>query len=327
MKSLPVKLKHAVTSLGCACLLAACGGGNSSSSNADSPEDATGTLSVAITDAPVHDVTQVVVEFDGVTVQPADGPPIDFTFDPMQIDLLQLTGENSAVLLDGVTVPAGPYEWIALHVNAEFDGIFDSFVEQDGGMVELRVPSGSQSGLRLVSGFTVTADQNTSFIIDWDLLQGLTEPVGQPGVFLRPALRITDMTEHGTIAGTVADALVMDETCANSLDDDAGNIVYVYEGSGVTPDDIDGTEPEPLTTGVVAVDGQAAGAYTYSVPFLSPGEYTVAFTCRGLNETPDADDSPADPDAPDQTTDVWFSEPQNATVADGEVAVVDFGME
>lgn len=303
-------VKLVALSLGCA-VLAGCGGGGSSSNTGD----ATGTLSLDITDAPVDNVAEVWVQFTGVRIKPRDGEAIEFAFDsPLNIDLLTLTGENSTSLLNNESVPAGEYAWIALDVNAQFDTVYDSFVTLDGGgEVELQVPSGSQQGLRLVSGFTVTANQNSNFMIDWDLRKGLTDPQGQPGMFLRPALRIVDMTEHGTIAGTVEDALVMDDTCANDLADDRGNLVYVYEGADVDPMDIDGSDPDPLTTGSVAVDDTAAGAYTYSIPFLSPGEYTVAFTCQGLDDDPDRLDDL-----------LVFVQPQTAEVTNGEEAIVDF---
>jgi len=291
--------------------LAGCGGGGSGGDSLAS----TGTLSLAVTDAPVDSVQHVWVRFTGVRVQPKNGEVIAFTFaTPKDIDLLALTGENSVTLLNNETVPAGEYNWIALNVNARFDGTFDSYVVDDmGGMVELQVPSGDQQGLRLVSGFTVTANQNSSFMIDWDLRKGLTNPVGQSGYFLRPALRITDMTRHGTIAGAVDDDLVSADGCVNDLAEDRGNLVYVFEGADVVPADIDGSNNDPLTSGVVAVDPTAAGAYTYSVPFLSPGQYTVAFTCQGLSDDPEVTNAA-----------LVFAGVRNATVVHGQTAVVDF---
>ena len=117
-----------------------------------------------------------------------------------------------------------------LAVNAEFDNVFDSYAMKSTGEeeeIELRVPGGSQSGLKLVSGFTVTEDQPTHLVIDWDLRKALTDPLGQPGYHLRPALRITDMALYGTLSGTVADALVMDASCTNDLVAHTGNAVYI----------------------------------------------------------------------------------------------------
>lgn len=299
------------TALGALLALGGCGGGSASS---DSDLPGTGSLSLAITDAPVDNVQEVWVEFTGVSVKPASGPAIDFTFDqPVSVDLLTLTGENTTTLLNNAEVPAGDYEWILLRVNAEFDSVYDSYVVEDmGGMVELRVPSGSEQGLRLVSGFAVVAGGSASFVIDWDLLQALTAPVGQPGYYLRPALRITDMAQYGTIAGAVADLLVMDESCANDLAEDRGNLVYVYQGSNVVPADISGGDMDPFATAKVAQDQTAAGAYTYAASFLPPGDYTVAFTCQGMNEDPMAEDG------------LLFVGTRNATVVHDQETTVDF---
>jgi len=303
------------TVLGTAILMSACGGSGSGPAENPTPvESGTGSLSLFITDAPVDDVAEVWVQFSGIEVKPRTGPAISFTFDdPVNVDLLALQGENHAPLLVDAELPAGEYDWIALAVNAEFDAVMDSYVvPAAGGQVELRVPSGSESGLRLVSGFSITVNRNTSFMIDWDLRRALTRPSGQPGYFLRPALRITDLTEYGTIAGTVDDALLMAEGCSNDLAEDRGNLVYVYEGADVTPADIAGAATDPLTTAIVAQNDEAAGAYTYAVHYLSPGDYTVAFTCQGLNEDPAALDE------------LVFVQPQNATVIDRQTTSVDF---
>lgn len=271
-----------------------------------------GSLSISITDAPVHDVSEVWVRFTGVRVKPAGGPAIEFPFaTAFDVDLLTLTGATSRILLNDEAVPAGRYEWIALDVSADFDSNFDSYVvDAMGGMVELRVPS--QEGVRLVSGFTVLAGGATDFIIDWDLLKALTNPAGQPGYVLRPALRITDLAEYGSLGGSVADGLLMGSDCANDLASDRGNSVYVYEGADQTPVDIDGDDPEPLATAEVALDAMAAGAYTYRVDYLPPGAYTVAFTCQGLAEDPEEQDP------------LEFIGTQNVTVIADQEAVADF---
>jgi hypothetical protein len=122
-------------------------------------DSGTGKLSLAITDAPVDGATAVVVQFTGVEVKPAEGSARSFTFDaPRQIDLLALTGTDSELLLDEVEVPAGRYNWVRLAVDADEDGVTDSYIDlDDGSRHELEVPSGAETGLKLVSGFRVPA--------------------------------------------------------------------------------------------------------------------------------------------------------------------------
>ena len=193
-------MNSASSRIGRACLvlasitLAACG------SSGGSDIDKTGFLAIGITDAPVDDVSAVVVEFTGVTLKPSSGDEIVITFDaPKTFDLLTLTDGLTAELLHETEVPVGTYNWVRLAVNAEFDSVFDSWAMTPEGQVELRVPSGGNSGLKLVSGFTVTQNQSTNLVIDWDLRKALTDPLGQPGFHLRPALRVTDLASYGTL--------------------------------------------------------------------------------------------------------------------------------
>lgn len=294
-----------IVMLSCAALVGACsGGGGGDSSTAAS---ATGTLSVALTDAPVDQVYEVNVQITGVAVKPQNGDALNFDYDtPVDVDLLSLQDGNIFDLLNGETVPAGPYEWIELHANADLDGTFDSYVREteSGGQVELRIPSGE---LRLVSGFTVTAGESNAFMLDWDVRKGLTNPTGQSGWFLRPAFRLIDRTEYGSLSGTVADALVMDASCTSDADGN-GNLVYVFAGHDVQPDDL-GSANSPVTTAPVRSDPMDAGAYHYTVAYLDPGPYTVAFTCQGL------DDDPAVDEMDDAQID--FAAQVNADVAEG----------
>ena len=121
--------------------LTACGGSSS---------ERTGHLSLSVTDAPVDSANHVIVSFSGVVIKPHDGQEQVFTFDePKEIDLLSLQGTSSESLLTDEEVPAGDYEWIRLMVNAQHDGVLDSYIEMtDGTQPEQWVPSGEQTGLK-----------------------------------------------------------------------------------------------------------------------------------------------------------------------------------
>lgn len=276
--------------------LAACGNGND--------DTGYGEMSLSVTDAPVDSATAVVVSFSGVELKHAgEGEPEVFTFaQPRSIDLLALQGGDSEALFEGEVVPAGDYEWIRLQVNAE-RGIIDSYIElENGAQHSLWVPSGAQSGLKLVSGFTVPVGGRADFTIDFDLRKSVHDPEGNfTDYILRPALRLIDNTEAGAIAGTVAATLVP-AGCEPA--------VYLYAGSGATPDDVDGTEPEPLSS--ASVELAADGEYGYELGFVAAGVYTLAFTCD------------ADADAPGSNDDITFSGTQDVTVTANETATANF---
>jgi len=294
--------------VGMASMIAACGGGGSGS---EPEESSSGYLSIALTDAPVDEVTEVNVQFTGVTLKPESGDTIEIVFDmPKDFDLLTLTGGMTAELLPDTPVPAGAYNWIRLAVNAEFDNVFDSYAMLPTGQVELRVPSGSQSGLKLVSGFTVPPDQSINFVIDWDLRKALSNPIGQPGLHLRPALRITDMAAFGTLSGQVTQLWVTQDSCDNDLAAQTGNAVYIYNGTVDTPGDIGDAQHEPLTTATVRQN--ESGQYTYEVHFLAAGDYTATFTCQASADDPESDD------------DIEFLEPQSFAIEAGTTTIINF---
>jgi len=269
------------------CWLAACSGGGGD------PASAGPTLSVSLMDAPVDNVTAVNVQITALWLKAPGGPakqlPLKTT--PITVNLIGLTDENAALLIDDAPIEPGSYEWLAMDVSAEFDGVLDSYVMTSvGGQEELRVPSGR---VRLVSGFDVGANQAVELLFDWDLRRGLVGPPGQPGFMLKPAFRVIDVTEFGVLRGTVATTTIVGSgdpngCAADSADLDVGNVVYVFSGSNVTPDDVDGADPEPVAT--VTVAQNAAGDYVYRT-ILEPGTYTVAFTCQAGNDDPAANES------------------------------------
>lgn len=269
--------------------------------------DNAGTLNLSVSDTPVDGAQHVTVAFTGVEIQPADGMDsgrLEFDFQaPKVVDLLDQQGGRSAVLLDGVTLPAGSYAWIRLKVAESQSSITLS----DGSVHPLDIPSGSQTGLKLVRGFGVAAGSVTDFTVDFDLRKSVA--LDAKGYKLKPALRIIDTLAVGSITGSADNTLTLgglaisDPTCMPAA--------YIYAGGGVTPVDISTSgQTQPVATATLALN-TTTGKYDYSADFLAAGTYTVALTCAGL-------DDPALADA------LHFSTAKDAAVTAGSTTTVDF---
>jgi hypothetical protein len=282
--------------------LAACGGGGSDSASAAQPQF--GQMTLRITDSPVTSAERVVVEFTGLEIKPLRAAePEVFNFDsPRRIDLLALDGGGSEILLDDEMLPAGEYEWIRLKVNAGRNAS-DSFVElEDGSRHALYIPSGNQTGLKLIRGFTIGVGGTHDFTIDFDLRKSVIRPPGQDGDFvLKPVLRLVNNLEVGTINGTVSQALVVDG-CEPAI--------YLYSGASVVPDDIGSATP-PLASTAVRLDA-TSGIYRFRMGFVPAGAHTLAFTCAADEDDAELDDA------------ISFAPPLNVTVSAGQTTTVDF---
>jgi len=295
-----------------AVVLAACSSGSGGGS--------TGQLSLAVTDAPVDSALEVVVKFTKVELQPRDGDRITIEFDEVQeINLLDYQGEDAFWLFEAEEVPAGEYNWIRLYVErnnaadgppASVFGTTSYVLFADNNLFFLAIPSGPQTGLKLVGGFTVVAGETTKLVIDIDLRRALVKPssdIWADYYFLRPALRLVDHSEVGHLAGTVAV-------------DNCEPAIYVYLGDNALPGDIcEGNDcsedvDRPLTT-TLANYNELGQIWEYKIGFLPAGSYTAAVTCDALADDPDQDDE------------IEFIDQQNVEIFAGETTVADFPSE
>ncbi|WP_417532413.1 DUF4382 domain-containing protein [Marinobacter lipolyticus] len=259
--------------------VAACGSDSSDS-------DATGTVSFGLTDAPATEFSNVTVAFTEIQLKPADGDWITFPLDGFEtVNLLDLQGGVTEPLITDEEVVAGNYTQLRLIVDTE--NSFVTLVDNPDAPLTLAVPSGEQSGLKLQGEFVVAADTSTDFTIDFDVQKAIVNPAGGAlaDYMLRPALRLVNNLEVGSIAGTVDASTVISTQCADAAT--YSGMVYVYEGSGATPDDL-GSENEPLVA-VPVSDEDNPGTYTYKAAFLTEGNYTVSYSCS-------ADDNEIDED-------------------------------
>ncbi|MGB1220022.1 MAG: DUF4382 domain-containing protein [Alcanivoracaceae bacterium] len=273
--------------------LSACGGDSS-----DPVIPQSGEAEFSMTDAPADDVAAVHLTIDRVQLKQSGGATVDIQLEEPVVfeDLLALQGSSSALLLPERSYPAGGYEWIRLYVVGGGD---DSYVVTDqGGQVDLFVPGqqvpGTSRFVQLVSGFTIAAGGSVDYTIDVDLRKALTKPQGKDYYLLRPAMRIVDNSNTGSISGTVDAALLDDPSCSNDLVADEGNAVYLFDGEGTGDVVVDSngeavTETTPVSVALVT-QNTISGEYEYELGFVAAGEYTVALTCQALDDAPETDD-------------------------------------
>lgn len=256
-------------------LFAACGGGSGGGNS----------VSLSVADAPVDGAEHVVVKFTGVVLEPGSGNPVEIDFaQPKTVDLLTQSGTASAVLFDQ-PIPSGSYEQIRLLVLADGDP-GNSYIQlSDGSVRGLQVPSGAQTGLKLVSGFSVPDSGVVDYTVDFDLRKAITCPGGQaPACFLKPALRLVNNSQVGNVAGIVDPSLVAPQGCTPG--------VYLYAGNLTAPEDANSAAlasdtNQPLSSKVPV---QTANGLEYQFTFLAPGTYTVAYTCQAAQDNPDQND-------------------------------------
>lgn len=320
-----------------AALLGACGGSSSG--------PGTGTLNLELTDSPVDSAEEVVVIFTGVEVKPADGNVITFDYcDPAEdvslckeIDLLTLQDGVTTDLLDDEELPAGAYEWVRLKVYTDPTAMDASYIviineETDNPETHnLFIPSGDQTGLKLVSGFTIAQGSTKRLVIDFVLRKSVLAPRGlEPYYLLKPTLRLHDQQDTATIVGDVdLDALRTEQ----GVDPCIGGF-YLFEGAGATPDDQDGDAidgADPIVYDSLEVDPVVGGTVaSYTIPFVDAGDagsasYTVAFTCNfDVDEFPDASEYDVNATTGDPGFETMNWTTSDVTVVAGATETVSF---
>jgi len=242
-------------------------------------------MRLSVADAPPADgAPHVVVQFTGVELTGNGGTPVTITFpSPKSIDLVTQSGTASAELFDQPISP-GSYGQVRLMVNADGNANDSYITLADGSMHGLIIPSGDQTGLKLVSGFTVPSSGVVDYTIDFDLRKAITCPPGQsPACILKPALRLVDNTTVGNIQGQITSTLP--NGCTPG--------VYLYAGTVTRPEDMNSSAPSTDTNQPLASKVPVATStppYYYQFTFLAPGTYTVAFTCQAAEDNPDQAD-------------------------------------
>ncbi|WP_279341289.1 DUF4382 domain-containing protein [Geothrix mesophila] len=248
-----------LATLGLAFLMA-CGGSSGSS---------TGTMNVHLVDGPITGYQEVNVHIQSVEIS-GNGGWITLGTPDKTYNLLSLTGGVSEMLAAGTTLPAGHYQQMRLIL-----GSGNTVKLADGSVQPLTVPSGLQSGVKLIVSFDVAAGTTKDVWIDFDAAHSIQ--VVQAGMsnqyLLRPTVWAYDKIVTGSISGKLTDAAT-----STGL---AGAVVYAE-----TLDTTGNARIARTTT------TDATGAYTLDLLPVGATYYVVSQPVLGTT-TPKAYDAKA----------------------------------
>ena len=201
-------------------LLAGCGGdggGGGSSSTG------TGTLSLSLTDSSTVKYSAIYITIDEVQVNRKDSSSngnsgwTTVATPEQTYNLLKLVNGLTAVLGDSELV-AGTYRQIRLIIgrNAESEnnilGVphpFANYVILNDGsdtIEELKIPSGFQTGIKLVHNFQVLEKTVVELVLDFDACRSVVE-TGNEKFLLKPAIKVIETDNKSTVNGKVTDSL------------------------------------------------------------------------------------------------------------------------
>ena len=253
--------------------LASCGGSGSSSGSSSNGD---GTLSLELTDSTTQDYRAVYVTIDRVDVHRADGNWEIVANPQATYNLLELVNGVTSPLGED-QLPAGNYTQMRLiigptpdsgtNLNDNFHPYANYLLMADNSINELKIPSGPQTGIKLVSGFTIDQNQTTELLLDFDAMRSVVK-AGKSGKYLlKPTIKVLDRNTEAIVKGTVS------STNDSKI---AGAFVSAQSGDPLTIQAGTITDKKDDQEGDQENDKE--GRYKL---FLEPGDYTLVATADG----------------------------------------------
>lgn len=157
-----------------------------------------GRLTVFLTDANISAFDSVNITFTELSAH-LDSNWITVLDTPRTINLLGLNN-GKTIVLGSSELAAGHYTQIRLKIS-------ESYLVQNGLRHIMKVPSGSQTGLKLGPEFTVNPGLTYELVIDFDVCRSIvsTGPPSQPTSYkLKPHLRVLPKAITGSISGEIS---------------------------------------------------------------------------------------------------------------------------
>jgi hypothetical protein len=262
-------------------LFFSCGSGG----GGDSSSGETGTVTVSLTDAMSNKFGAVYVTIDDVQIHLKGNGNGNNSWTSVRTPNLPKTF-NLYELTNGVReeigladIEAGDYTQMRLIIGDEPDSGINLFseahphanyvIDSDDSYQELKIPSGYQTGLKIVHGFTISANQTTELILDFLAEKSVVVAGNGKKWLLKPTAKVDRAEELSIISGKVTS----DE--ATPIE---GAVVSAQQFKGFAQDDKDQVTIKAST--VTDSDG-------YFSLFVSPDTYNiVVYLPHVVNATP-----------------------------------------
>jgi len=155
-------------------------------------QSGTGVLRVMLTDAPLdwETVDEMRVTISGVEISRSEDSWLPLIDSPQEVNLLKL--QNNVFITLGVEeIEAGTYEQLRLILDTS-EPENNAIVFTDQEPQPFKVPSGGQTGIKIIGPVVVEEGKTTSVLLDFDAQSSVNE-LDNGDLLLKPTIKILEM--------------------------------------------------------------------------------------------------------------------------------------
>jgi len=192
-------------------VLSACGGGG------DGDSVGQGTLSTSLTDTSTDEYQAIYVTIDGVEVHKSgngNGQWETVATPEKTYNLLELVNGVRETL--GVAnLDAGHYTQMRLIIGKNPDQglnilstqhpFANYFIDQNNEVKVLKIPSGMNTGVKVVNGFNINENQTTELLLDFNAMHSVVKAGSSGKYLLKPTVKVVDTADYAIVSGVVAE--------------------------------------------------------------------------------------------------------------------------